>query len=358
MREVRTLGALTRRKALVLGGAAVSSPWIWSKAEAQARRLVVRDSGGPFTKAYEEAFYRPFREATGIEVVGVASTHEPTAQIKSMVDSKTYTWNIASITIAAIEQLVGEGEYLERHELEKDPVVAQIPPEYLSPHGVGCDVYSTVIGYRKDKFKDGKGPDSWADFWNTSAFPGRRALRKHPFDTIEGALFADGVPSDKVYPADFDRAFKSLDRIKPAISAWWTGGAQATQMLVSGEVDMVPVWVTRVQAAADAGAPVGIGWNQNLWGCDSWAILKGTPHLEACRDFIKFCSDPKRLAVITNYAAVGPVTPKSYEFIDPKKAPNLPTFPENRARGVKIDNSFWAQNKDKAIERFNTWTLT
>lgn len=353
----RSPSKISRRNLMAAGTAAVAMPFVWRQADAQTKRIVVRDSGGPFAKAYDEAFYRPFREATGVEVVGVPSTAEPTAQVKSMVDAKSYTWNIASITIAAIEQLVSEGDYLERHELEKDGAVAEIPPEYMSPYGVGCDVYTTVLGYRKDKFEGRKAPESWKDFWDTSAFPGRRAMRKHPFDTTEQALFADGVPSDKVYPLDFDRAFKSLDRIKPSISAWWTGGAQATQMLVSGEVDLIPTWVTRVQAAADAGAPVGIGWDQNLWGCDSWAILKGTPHLETCREFIKFCSDPKRLAILTNYAAVGPVTPKSYDYVDPKKAPNLPTFPDNRVRGVKINNSFWAKNKDKAIERFNAWLL-
>ena len=36
---------------------------------------------------------------------------------------------------------------------------------------------------------------------------------------------ADGVPWDKVYPMDIDRAFKSLDRIKPHVDVWWTSGA-------------------------------------------------------------------------------------------------------------------------------------
>ncbi len=348
---------ISRRRVIAAGGAAMASPFFWRRADAQTKRIVVRDSGGPYSKGYEEGFYRPFREATGIEVVGVTSSYEPTAQIKSMVEAKNYTWNIASISGAAVDQLAAEGDYLERHGLEKEGAVAQIPPEYISAYGVGSDVYATALGYRKDKFDGRKAPASWKDFWDTSAFPGRRAMRKHPFDTTEQALFADGVPSDKVYPLDFDRAFKSLDRIKPHVTTWWTGGAQATQLLVSGEVDIVATYSSRVQAAADAGAPVGVSWDQSLWGYNSWTILKGAPDLEICREFIKFCSDPKRLAVITNHVSVGPVTLESYKYIDSKKAPTLPTFPENRARSVKINDAFWAKNKDKAIERFTAWLL-
>ena len=39
--------------------------------------------------------------------------------------------------------------------------------------------------------------------------------------TIPAALVADGVPKDKLYPLDLDRAFKKLDEIKPHIKVWW-----------------------------------------------------------------------------------------------------------------------------------------
>ena len=47
-------------------------------------------------------FYRPFTQATGIEVVGVQANAEPVAQIKSMVDTKAYTWDMAKISWPAI----------------------------------------------------------------------------------------------------------------------------------------------------------------------------------------------------------------------------------------------------------------
>ncbi|KAG0760324.1 hypothetical protein G6F22_019155 [Rhizopus arrhizus] len=66
---------------------------------------------------------------------------------------------------------------------------------------------------------------------------------------------ADGVPTDKVYPCDIDRALASLDKVKPSVDVWWNTGAQVEQMLGSGEVDMIATWVSRAQSAIANGAP-------------------------------------------------------------------------------------------------------
>jgi putative spermidine/putrescine transport system substrate-binding protein len=356
----RTSAPLSRRGALKAGLASVATvcaPAIWTPSMAANKQLLIRDSGGPYTKAFEIAFYKPFTEATGIEVVSVTSTSEPTAQVKAMVEAKSYTWDIVGgLTRAAVKQLAAAG-LLEKHELEKDPLVSEIPPQFMLPHGVGTEVYTTVLGYRKDRFPSGKEPSSWADFWNFDAFPGRRGLRKFPIDTLEIAALASGVSPAKLYPIDTERSFKELDLIKPKISAWWTGGAQATQMLATGEVDMVATWVTRVAAASDAGVPVGIVWNQNLWSVDYWTIPKGAPNADLCRQFIKFACDPKRQAAFAPYILAGPTNPNAYRYIDPARAKLLPTYSENLAVGIQSDDDFWSVNKDKLTEAFNAWLL-
>lgn len=349
--------SVRRRDVIKLAtGAALAMPTIF-KASAAQKQIVVRDSGGPFTPAFEAAFYKPFREATGIEIVAVTSPQEPTAQIKSMVDTKTYTWNIASLSFSGVDSLMAQGDYLEPHGLEKADFISEIPTDYMHRYAVSSDVYATALGFRKDRMK-GAMPTKWADVWDTATFPGRRCLRRFPYDTVELSLMADGVPSADVYPCDVDRAFKKLDQIKPQVATWWAGAAQVTQMLLSGEIDIVPCMNARLQAAIDGGAPVGIAWNQNLWGVDGWTILKGSPHQEECRQFIKFCSDPRRQAAFTPFVANGPTNPNAYKFIDEKRARSLPTFSENRAVGVKINNAFWAKNQARVVERFNGWLLT
>ncbi len=345
-------------RTLALGTAALAMPAIWTPSRAASKRIVIRDDGGIYTKAYGAVFYRPFSEATGIQVVGVQANAEPTAQIRSMVEAGNYTWDMAKISQPAILVLTqGKDVYLEKHGLESDPVVATIPQQYMSPYGVGNNVYSTVLAYRPEAFKGGREPASWADFWDVQDIPGRRALRKHPFDTIEEALMADGVPADKVYPCDVDRALAKLDRIKPAVDVWWTSGAQVEQMLGSGEVDMVATWVSRAQSAAANGAKVKVIWDQNIWGCDSWSILKGTPNADACREFIRFASDPKRQAALVEFFAAGVTQPAAFEHIDPKIALDCPTHPDNIKSGLHIDAAYWLEHQRDVIERFNDWIL-
>jgi len=345
-------------KAAAMGVTALAAPAVWTSSKAQSKRIVVRDDGGIYTKAYSAVFYKPFTEKTGIEVVGVQAAAEPVAQIKGMVDTKTYTWDMAKISLPAIYILTtGDKKYLETHGLESEPVVKSIPAAYMSPYGVGTNIYSTVLAYRNDKFKGKRAPASWADLWNVKEVPGRRALRKHPFDTIEESLMADGVPAAQVYPCNLDRAFASLDKIKPHVGVWWTSGAQCEQMLTSGEVDMIATWVSRPQAAIANGAPVSIVWDQNIWGADHWSILAGTPNANACREFIKFASDPKRMASLVEYFPAGVTQPEAFNHIKPEIAKNCPTFPANMKSGVKIDAKYWLDNQAAVIERYNAWVL-
>jgi len=361
-RRDRTRGAsrASRRsflKAGFAGAAVLSGPIVWRRASAQTKRIVIRDPGGPFTVAFAEAFYKPFREATGVEAVGVAAAHEPTSQIKAIVESKSYTWDIALLSQAAADQLVKEGNYLEKHGLEANPDVSEIPKEFMSPYLVGNDVYSAVLAYRTDTFKGRKAPSSWRDLWDVKGFPGRRAIRKHPFDTVEEALLADGVPKDKVYPCDVDRAFRSLDKIKKDVAVWWTGGAQTSQLLKTGEVDICPTWNGRVQAAIDDGAPVAISWDQHLWSAAGWCIIRGTPTGDLCREFIKFAANAKRQAAYTPHLAEGPTNPNAYKYIAPERARMLPTHPEHYQKAVRVDYDYWGGAKDKVIERFNAWVV-
>ena len=357
----RTILNPSRRNALrvaTVGLAAIGAPAVLSFARAQSKRIVVRDDGGVYTTAYGACFYRPFTEKTGIEVIGVQANAEPIAQIRSMVETKTYTWDMAKISQPAILLLTqGDKIFLEKHGLENDPNVMSIPAAFMSPYGVATNVYSTVLAYRTDAFKGRKAPASWADFWNVKDFPGRRSLRKHPFDTIEESLMASGVPTSSLYPLNVDQAFANLDKSSPNIEVWWNSGAQVTQMLTSGEVDMIATWVSRPQNAMIDGAPVAISWNQNLWGVDNWSILAGTPNADACREFIKFASDPKRMAQQTEYYPAGVTQPEAFKYIKPEVAKNCPTYPDNIKNGVQINAKYWLENQAAVTERFNSWIL-
>jgi putative spermidine/putrescine transport system substrate-binding protein len=356
---MRIKSAINRRailKGAGIGAAAVAFPTVLVPRKTRAAvQLTVRDPGGPYEKAFTEGLYKPFNEKYKgqCEVIGVAGKHEPTSQIKAMVDTKTYTWDAALISQAAHDLLVASN-YLDMLEL-KGTAYDEIKPEYKTPTFAGNDIYAAVIGYRTDKVK--KPPKSWADLWNVKDFPGRRALRKYPFDTIEEALMADGVPKDKVYPCDFDRAFKSLDKIRKDVAVWWDQGAQSSQMIKTNEVDIIAGYNARLQAAIDEGAPVALEWNQNIAGVEGWVILKGTPRADWCRKFIALAMEAKSQADWAPYLAYGPSNTNAFKFISPERAKVSGSFPEHASKALLIDNAFWGKEKDKAIDMFNAWML-
>lgn len=346
----------TRRLILQGAGAFAVAGAMPLTARAQTKQIVVSDPGGPYTTAYREAFYDPFEKATGIKVVSVARESQPVAQFAAMVQTKNYVWDVTTLTLSAdIPYLEAKG-MLEPIGLKASDF-PEIMPEAITPDWLGVDVYSTVLAYRADKFKD-NGPKSWADFWDLKKFPGRRSLRRSPLDTLEQALLADGVPLDRLYPLDVDRAFRSLDKIKPHINIWWTSGAQAMQAIQSGDVDMISTWNGRAQAAKDSGAPVTIVWNQGLYSIEGWGIPKGTPHADAAKQFVRFCADAKRQAVLTRTLAYGPTNKKSFETIGKERATLLPTAPDN-IKDMKLPSpQWWEENRQKVTERFNSWIIS
>ncbi|HVL09612.1 MAG TPA: ABC transporter substrate-binding protein [Burkholderiaceae bacterium] len=346
--------AFVKGAAVVAGAAALGAPAI---VLGQNHRLVTRDPGGPFTKAFSKAFYEPFKKATGVTVVGVASESEPSGMVKAMVESRNYRWDMAHLSNSTHMALAKLG-HLEPIAGPKGlgPNVSKIPANMRGEFILGIDVYATVIAYRTDTVK--KAPQSWKDFFDTKGFPGLRSLRKNPYDTIEEALLADGVPPSQLYPLDLDRAFRKLSQIKKEVGVWWENGAQTSQLLKTGEVDMIPAWNGRAQVAIDDGAPVKLVWNQGIWTYEGFTILKGGPNVALCREFLEFCAQPQQQAIFTETLTYGPTAPDAFKYIKPERAKLLPNNPEYFASLTQANAEYWGKHKDAITDRYNSWLLS
>ncbi len=349
---------IDRRNLLKIGGGlgvALAAPTIFTRPAFAAEALTVADPGGPYSPGYRKAFYDPFEKATGIKVINVARDAEPTAQFRAMVETQSYSWDVCTLTLSA-RDILEKRDLLEPINLSAADVPG-LMPDALTELWLGVDVYSTIMAYRTDRFDAANGPSSWADFWNVEKFPGRRALRKNPIDTLEQALLADGVPLAELYPLDIERAYASLEKIKPHVDVWWTGGAQSSQLIQSGEVDLIALWNARAQAVIDGGAPVKIGWNQGLYSIEGWGIPKGSPRADIARQFVRFCADPKQQALFTEFLAYGPTNLKAYEHIPAERASALPTSEANLKVMTIAREDWWSANRSEMTERFNAWIL-
>src|SRR5207247_10054959 len=95
----------------------------------------------------------------------------------------------------------------------------QLPAHMVRDYGITSYSLGTNLVYRKDKFPNG-GPQSWAAFWDVKKFPGSRCFYDRSFSCLAFALLADGVPADKLYPMDVDRAFRKMSEIKRHTKGW------------------------------------------------------------------------------------------------------------------------------------------
>ena len=143
---------------------------------------------------------------------------------------------------------------------------------------VGDIWFSSVLGYNNQTFPTGKQPKSWAEFWDIKKFAGPRMLADLASGAVdlEFALLADGVPKDKLYPIDVNRAFKAMDRVRPSIRKFWDTGALSAQMLADKEVVLGSIWNGRLQSVAEKGAPLAIEWNEAMLQSQYWARHEGS----------------------------------------------------------------------------------
>ncbi|GHB34374.1 ABC transporter substrate-binding protein [Salinicola rhizosphaerae] len=349
---------VSRRTLLKLAGssalASATLP-LWSMRSAQAAdSITVSDVGGAIAPALRKAFYDPFEKETGIRVVNVAHDSDPVTQFKLLVDSESYIWDVSMVTQDHVARLTEDKNYLADLQLDEvDPsgyVNGAVQSNWL-----GFSVFAIAMAYRSDAFTGGA-PKSWADYWDTQKFPGRRGLYNSPWGMLECALLADGVPRDKLYPLDVDRAFAKLDKIRGDIGVWWNSGAQNTQILQNGEVDLSDTWSARALAAKDSGAPVELVWD-GLYSMDGWSIPAGTPRLEQARQFVRFCQRPEQQAIYAGEVANGPSNLKAYDHIPEDRAKLLPSYPKNLEGLAELDSAYWGEHYDELSNRFQEWLL-
>jgi putative spermidine/putrescine transport system substrate-binding protein len=349
------LQCLGRRRILKSIGAALvnlAAPAIVTRrsAAAEDRVLYVNTWGGSWTEAERTAYFNPFEKKSGIHIRTVAPVSF--AKLKAQVQSRNYEWDLSNGGMVEYQQAVQEGllEPVDFSVVSRD----SLPNGMFGTHGIKAVSLAVCVVYRKDKFPAG-GPRSWADFWDVARFPGNRSLYDRSFTNLAFALLADGVPADKLYPLDLDRAFRKLDEIRPHIKVWWTQGSQSQQLIRDGEVDMIAMWNARAQEMIDQGAPLEIVWDgaENYVGY--WYVPKGTPRAALAWQFAEFAAQAKPQADFCNRLPYGPSNPKAFDFISLETRAKMPTSPEHLKVSFQPNAEWLAPELPRIRERWAQW---
>ncbi len=321
-----------------------------------AESLTIVSWGGAYSESQREALYKPYAKESGTKIVEEEYNGE-IAKIRAMVEAGDVTWDLVDIDTQMAQQGCDEGIF-ETLDYARFTDEAKIVPGGATECAVANIVYSTIFAYDADKFPDG--PKNWADFFDLTKFPGKRALQKDAFGNLEFALMADGVPANEVYdmlstPEGVDRAFAKLETIKSQV-VWWEAGAQPPQLLADGEVAMTSSWNGRIfNAVKSEGKNFRIVWDGQLQDFDLWAIPKGAKKIDEVYKFLKFAMDPAVMATQSKYISYGPTHVDAIPNIEPTVLADLPTAPANMTNALVASALFWGDNGEELRNRLNTW---
>jgi putative spermidine/putrescine transport system substrate-binding protein len=315
-------------------------------------QIVINDSGGDMQNAMRSVFYSEFEKRYGIKVVNTSPVD--LGKLRAMVQSGNVEWAVTEIggedAIKAEQSGLLEGLDLKVIDLSKFPEHLR-NRKFVFPKSV----YSTVMGYRTDAFKGDK-PQSWADFWNVQKFPGPRTMQNSPVDNLEFALLADGVPKEKLYPLDLDRAFKKMDQIKKHVAVWWTTGAQSAQVLIDKEAVLGTAWNGRYYSLIKQGGPVAIEWNQGAIKESAFAIPKGAKDAYWGQKFLAIAAEAQPQGKYADVIGYPGLNLEAIKYTDPKVAPFLPT--EYLDKQFWTDLAWWNENGAAVKERWARWMLS
>ncbi len=323
---------------------------------AGARDLTVVSWGGTYQDAQREIYFKPFSEKLGKPVLDEA-WNGGFGVLQAKVKAGAPNWDVVQVEAEELELGCGDGLF-ETIDWDKLGGEDKFIDSAVHECGVGAIVWSTAIAYDADKLSEG--PKSWADFWDTQKFPGKRSLRKGPKYTLEFALLADGVNADEVYdvlstPEGVDRAFKKLDEIRNDV-VWWEAGAQPLQFLASGEVVMASAYNGRITGInRSEGRNFKVVWPGSIYAVDSWVILKDAENKDAGMDFIAFASEPENQKKLPEFVAYGLPNKEAAGMVSDEYKAELPTTTENLEGAISLDVNFWIDNSEALTERFNAW---
>jgi len=216
------------------------------------------------------------------------------------------------------------------------------------------------MAYDKRRLTDDKAPRNWAEFWDTQRFPGKRSLYSSPSDgsILEIALLANGVPIDKLYPLDVERALKSLEKLGRQNIIWHTTNQEPIQQMTSGAVSLATCFDGRVVLANRAGAELGFQPAGSAVSGNPYCVIRTSAHQKEAFQFLNYMFNATEADAeymdLTSYAVPNM---RALALTKPATRELLPTAPELKDKVFIKDDVWWKDNLVKVTQRFKEWQL-
>jgi putative spermidine/putrescine transport system substrate-binding protein len=307
------------------GGEAAENPELTKMIEAiTSKQVIIGNYGGDTEEARKKVFWTPFEERTGVQVISADAGSLAVPMIMGEIPTK---WDAVhgSVQESYAAQLHG------KKELPKLPKICWedlVEPKKMQPYMWQSFFLGYVPACIEGTFS-GTQPATWADFFDTKKFPGKRAWPAEYFTggVFEAALLADGVPPSEVYPFDYERATAKIASIFDDLVIY-TEYAQSQSFLTSKTASMSFAPNGLFKELENKGVSMQILWDAPaILDTNGMNILPEAPNLDAVEALAAFCNQPKlqaEFAQITNY---GPPTKEAFEALSTEEAEALPNAP-------------------------------
>ncbi len=318
--------------------------------------VVFSSWGGSFQDALRSAMLEPAASALNITVK--EDTTNGIQDVRAQITAGAVAWDVTEQDLPSCETLSREGSL--------EPIdysivdTTGIPKELIHENYIGFINFTKVIAYRKDVFGD-NGPSSWADFWNTEEFPGKRGMHGKVNYNLEAALMADGVPKTEVYDTlatdeGKARAWAKLGEIAPEVTVWYRGGSQSAQLLRDGEVDMIHMGHNRVESVMGSGIDVAYAFDGGTMDIDCLLVPKGAPNKGNAMRLINELLSAKSQARLAITMPLGPVNAGAFDtgIIPEETAIKVNTHPSNYGKQLLVDPNFYIGQLGELTEEFDT----
>ena len=321
----------------------------------------VASLGGSFEDAQNKGVFEPFEKESGIKVKLVAYTGP--SQVVAQQRTGNIEWDAIVMSKGAMLSLNKQG-YVEKIDYDRidkrelagipngtDPSVRRAEHPLQPRH---------LLQHQADSC--GKSPDHWAEVWDTNKFPGQRSLGAFSGSLtpdLEFALLADGVPMDKLYPLDIDRAFKSLDRIRPSVAKFWTTGAMSPQMLTDGQISVGSAYINRIGDLIADRRACGVRMEP---GQGPEQLLVHPEEREELRQRNEAHRAMRPHQAQAGFSTAHPHGTCQFARVRPPGQGScrriLPSSPENLKKQFIYNDEWWADNRDAVQKRWDQWALS
>lgn len=312
--------------------------------------------GGAAEDAFVSACVNPFAKQHHLKAQSVSNSS--LAQLQLMERTGKVTWDIAYDAVDG----PGAGDWssvltpIDYSIVDKNQMLPAYR-SYATKYGVVHDIYVTAMVYNT-KTLAGKVPQNWADFFNTSKFPGSRAFASVSYNGPVGMMSQLMLAAGKsATPVDNGTAIGVLNKAKSRLLNY-TSQPQDQQFVTSGRVSMASMVASNAETLVKQGAPVAIQWNQATGGADYLEVPKGAPNPKLSMEFIQFCDSKQAQLDFTKLHANGPINTEAANALPADLASQVPTSAEHRSQIVIVDPTYWSPTQiDSATKALESWEV-